>query len=694
MTIPFHQYLDILHKISHTIVQQENIETLGETITTEIDKLQLYSYIGLFYLEGDQLILKSSAGELKDTPSIINKIEIGNGVIGESVYYNKPILINNIYASVFFQQEFHLSLQSIYCLPLKINTHTIGAILLGSKNVEAFSTNDVKYLNILASGISIAIHNALNYQILRAHSKISRITTTNLEFEQSYFILIEELQKVVHFDGLKFTFPHYFRDKEISCFPIYLDGKVLPLNKVLIPIDGSATKEVLFSNKIMVSDHANSNFLEDRFQIGSNLVSLFNTALRIPIIHKGEGIGVVHLYSKRQNAYNAWEIETISDLVLQMGPAIGNIIDLYYQNAVKRIKNITYKAANDLIGTSQLEDIFFKYSKLATRYLGLSNFDIWILDQERLVLQLIGSPLNLELAITDNSPIVKSLLSKEIQVFKEPLDLSVLHSSLETATVKSSIIVPLCDHIEKQCVGVVFISDNRSVERFNHRLVEIAGEYLRPLGVHILRRLKNTQLEKANSMMVRALTVALDKKDAETKGHSQRVMDYSLAIAKRLGVKETSQSRIKWGALLHDIGKIGIPDAILLKPAQLTDEEWSVMRTHPTIGYEMVQNIQFLEDAIDIILYHHERYDGKGYPYGLKGENIPLAARIFAIADAFDTITSKRPYKEPKSILEARRIIIEDCGTHFCPNCVEAFLSIPIEELQQIQNHQLESIIF
>ncbi len=495
--------------------------------------------------------------------------------------------------------------------------------------------------------------------------------------------------KVVHFDGLTFTFPHYFRNREISIFPLYLKGDVLPLAKILLPIEDSATKEVLQSNKIMVSTQDKLKFSEDYFQNDPS----FRTALRIPIVNKGVGIGVVHLYSQRNNAYNEWEIETITELILQMGPAISNIIELYYQNAIKKIKNMVHKASNDLISTNYLNDILVKYSRLATRYLGLSRFDIWILDQERLVLKLIGSPKGVELSITDSSFIVQSLLTKKILVFDDSFDHGTIHPTFENTKAKSSIIVPLCDQIEKQCVGAVFITDNHSLERFNHKLVEIMEEYLRPLGTHILRHLKNSQLEKANSMMVRALTVALDKKDSETNGHSQRVTDYSLAIARRLGVKESSQNRIKWGALLHDIGKIGIPDAILLKPSKLTEEEWVVMRTHPIIGYEMIQNIQFLEGAIDIILYHHERFDGQGYPYGLKGEQIPLPARIFAIADAFDTITSKRPYKEPRSVIEARKIIMEDSGSHFCPTCVKAFLAIPVDELEQIQFHQLENSI-
>ena len=139
------------------------------------------------------------------------------------------------------------------------------------------------------------------------------------------------------------------------------------------------------------------------------------------------------------------------------------------------------------------------------------------------------------------------------------------------------------------------------------------------------------------------------------------------------------------GALLHDVGKIAIPDSVLLKPGPLTEEEWAIMKQHTLIGYNMLKSIKFLHPSLDIVKYHHERWDGKGYPEGLKGEEIPISARIFALVDAFDAITSARVYKEETSIERAREIIAEDAGKHFDPHVVEAFLQIPVSILQRVQ---------
>ena len=162
-------------------------------------------------------------------------------------------------------------------------------------------------------------------------------------------------------------------------------------------------------------------------------------------------------------------------------------------------------------------------------------------------------------------------------------------------------------------------------------------------------------LETTYSTTLWALVAALDAREHEVSNHSQRVVRYTLAIARRLGVQEADLPDIGRGALLHDIGKIGITDAILLKPGKLTDEEWVVMRTHPQIGFDILKAIPFLGSPADMVLAHQERFDGKGYPRGLAGEAVPLGARIFAIADTFDAITSDRPYRKRQTAEAAQR---------------------------------------
>jgi len=195
-----------------------------------------------------------------------------------------------------------------------------------------------------------------------------------------------------------------------------------------------------------------------------------------------------------------------------------------------------------------------------------------------------------------------------------------------------------------------------------------------------------SDLERSYNLTLEALGDALDLKDAETEGHSKRVTAFTMAIALAMDLPHDRRNVIARGAFLHDIGKMAIPDAILRKPGRLTPEEQMRMRDHAVLGYQMLRKIPFLQEAANIVHSHQERYDGSGYPRGLKGDQIPLGARIFAVADTFDAITSDRPYRAAQSISAARREIQKYSGSQFDPDVVETFLSISEEIWQELRD--------
>jgi len=184
------------------------------------------------------------------------------------------------------------------------------------------------------------------------------------------------------------------------------------------------------------------------------------------------------------------------------------------------------------------------------------------------------------------------------------------------------------------------------------------------------------KLQKSYKDTIIGWAHALSLKDDETEHHSERVTKLSLALASYIGYPEDKLEKFEYGALLHDIGKMGIPDSILLKPGKLTDEEFAEIKKHPVYAYDMLSKVEFLKDALDIPYSHHEKWDGTGYPLGLKGEEIPLAARIFAIIDVFDALTSDRPYRKAWSFEKTIDYIKEQSGTHFDPKIVDAFLEL------------------
>ncbi len=195
-----------------------------------------------------------------------------------------------------------------------------------------------------------------------------------------------------------------------------------------------------------------------------------------------------------------------------------------------------------------------------------------------------------------------------------------------------------------------------------------------------------TDLERSYDITLEALGDALDLKDAETEGHSRRVTAFTIAVARAMGLPQDRVRVIARGAFLHDVGKMAIPDAILRKPGRLSPEEQAIMRQHARLGYQMLRKIPFLHEAADIVHSHQEHFDGSGYPRGLKGDQIPLGARIFAIADTFDAMTSDRPYRAAQSISSARREIERQSDKQFDPEIVKVFQSISDHIWQELRS--------
>jgi putative nucleotidyltransferase with HDIG domain len=205
---------------------------------------------------------------------------------------------------------------------------------------------------------------------------------------------------------------------------------------------------------------------------------------------------------------------------------------------------------------------------------------------------------------------------------------------------------------------------------------------------HMLDSIDESQRARERSYVeaVGAVVAAIDRRDHQSAGHSYRVAFFAVALAQEMGFQGDTLRAIEWGALLHDVGKIAVPDAILRKVGPLTDEEWHIMRQHPNWGYEMLADVQFLKPALEIIYNHHERWDGGGYPRGLKEGEIPMSARIFAVVDTYDAITSDRHYRRARSHKAATQELSRVASSQLDPAVVEAFVRIPEVELHRLRD--------
>lgn len=339
------------------------------------------------------------------------------------------------------------------------------------------------------------------------------------------------------------------------------------------------------------------------------------------------------------------DLEYISQIIKNNEDVISLEI---YDDSLKQILNIK-KKKNDFLLKKILEH--FDTVSMDTKYklIPLYKDDMYIYFQSQIKIEGLPYYLNILLKIDD----------KTINLIREDIQLSII-----------TVIITIC---------IVFI-------------------FIFPIIYSQYKSLikKKNELLQSNINTLISLGNAVAKRDSDTSSHNYRVTYYSIKIAQKLNLSNEQIKTLIKGAFLHDIGKIAISDNILLKPAKLTNDEFEIIKTHVTHGVEIVQNNTWLQDAKDVILYHHEKVDGSGYPDGLKGDEIPYLARIFAVADVFDALTSKRPYKKSFSLDESIKIIRDDSGSHFDKDVVDTFEEIYENiyyDILDISSSNLEDIL-
>lgn len=277
------------------------------------------------------------------------------------------------------------------------------------------------------------------------------------------------------------------------------------------------------------------------------------------------------------------------------------------------------------------------------------------------------------------SPIHGDTVVEEIRKFNKELYIILLtgHKDLvpPLQTIKKLSIQAYCEKEDKFDQLLLLIeSAFKSIDQV--KLIRDMNEELRK---------SNEKLEKAYLETIEILRYTVEAKDSYTRGHSDRVSAYSVLIGNEMGLYDKDIRTLKIGGLFHDIGKIGIPDTILLKPAKLTPQEYNEIKKHPSIGKQIISNASIFRDIIPIVFFHHERYDGDGYPMGLKGKDIPFLARVVAVADAFDAMTSRRSYRDELDLEYVKNTIIKGKGKQFDPEVADAFLNILNNKFDKIE---------
>ncbi len=524
--------------------------------------------------------------------------------------------------------------------------------------------------------------------------EIGKTLTETLELDQIYERLYQSVIKLLSDSETMFISLFDHEKKEFRCvFAISenerLDISQLPPAPLEPPGIGTQGETVHTRKPLIVAN------LPERLKKVSLVVNVGEggedpqSGLYVPMLAKGEVIGVVTVQSQKINRYTPDDAEMLSLVANTAASAIQNA-QLFAQTE-RRLQQISAMHTIDATISSSfdLELTFTILLEIVTSQLGVDAADVLVLNKNNQILECRGRRgFHTQALQYTKLPVGQGLagraaLERKMLVIKDlPGEKNGLISSPELAAegFVTYLGVPLT--AKGEIMGVLEIFHREKLEpakEWFDYLENLAGQAAIAIDNSLLYnnlQRSNLDLSLAYDATLLGWSNALDLRDKETEGHSERVMEMTMQLALRMELSEEELVHVRRGSLLHDIGKMGVADSILLKAGPLTEEEWVIMRSHPLLAYNLLAPIPYLQKSLEIPYCHHEKWDGTGYPRGLKGEQIPLPARIFAVVDVWDALISDRPYRKAWTKQKALDYIREQAGKHFDPQVVKEFLQL------------------
>ncbi|MBI2758892.1 MAG: GAF domain-containing protein [Chloroflexi bacterium] len=602
------------------------------------------------------------------------------------------------------------AVRAMAIVPLKYLDDTIGALSLVREEKDGrmpppFSEADVRLLNAIADMAANALQrSSLHEETVRYAGQLVIINDLGHSLSETLDLahIYEKLSRAT-LDLLPDSaavFVSLFDSRERSVETVYgvqAGAVVNPADLPSVLFDesgyGNQSQVILSGKPLIVPDLSVS--LEEKKDIlikSVNEERITQSALYVPMKAEGQVIGVLHAQSYDKNRYKVTDAKMLELVANTAGAAVQNA--RLFMQIKRRVDQLSALHAVDttISSTTDLRVSLQAVLGNVARHLKVDAADVLLLNSSTLVLQYAAGLgfFTAEIAHT-NLPLGKGLAgisALERRVVRIPSLAEAGVGFIRDNLISSEkfvayLAVPLIAKGEVK--GVLEIFQRSSLEQdddWMSFLEMLAGQAALAIDNALLfegLEKVNIELTMAYDATIQGWSQALELRDQETQGHSMRVLGLTLRLAGALGISDKEIQDMRRGVLLHDIGKMGIPDSILHKPGKLTDEEWEIMRKHPKYAYDMLSPIVYLRNSLDIPYCHHEKWDGTGYPRGLSGETIPRAARIFAVVDVYDALTSDRPYRQAWSKEKTLDYIREQSGTHFDPRIVDIFLKF-IEE--------------
>ncbi len=683
------EQLEILYQVGLSLGQANQLEEVGQQTIRALQHLLRWQNAAIFLLDesGERLTLfaHSTVGlEGEALQAELTRLRslapaLGEGIVGWVAQYGQTVCSGDVRTDARYRQVFPET-RSELCVPLQVGGRTLGVINVESPEPDAFDSEDERLLTSLANLVAAVIERIRLLEEtqrradeLAALMRLSQALRAARNRSEMFPIILDNAVEALAASGALLALTD-FENQELVVEGVR--GVATSMRGLRLALDIPALQSILKDGQSYQSNQAPHE--------GLPFLAAFRDApavAAVPLMVQGFTVGLLALSLPR--AITSREMRLLNSLADIAASAVQRAT--LNEQTERHVQRLTALRAIDLaISTvtdrNVLLDILISHIQ---SQLGMDAVAILTLDETDQTLvyaALLGF---------SRPPTQKRLRPGEGlggQVLLERQTLSSLthpsialsHLAYETFRFYQG--VPLVSKGRIRGVLELYhrspFSPRQEWSDFAETLASQAAIALDNVEMYAGLQRAALELEAAYDATIEGWSKALDLREHETERHSRRVTEMTLELARRLGIGEADLADIRRGALLHDMGKLTVPDSILLKPGPLTDEEWKIMRTHPQLVYDMLAPVQYLRPALDIPLFHHERWDGSGYPYGLKGEQIPLAARIFAVVDVFDALTSDRPYRKAWPRRKALAYLREQSGKQFDPRVVEAFLQM------------------
>ncbi len=689
-----------LHGIASAGTEATSIDELIQK-TTEILQQTLYTNnFGILVYDAQKNTLKPHFSYIGlDEKHKASMEPIKKGITGRTVRFKKAQNVPDVKNDADYLESNPHTISEL-SIPIVVNKKAFGVINAESDKPNNYTEADQKLLNTLSNQLAVAIERIQLFESEKQHTKeitalydTALATSSELETDTLYQKLYQEVNglfpldvfSLVRYDQLAETVEIAYLKQNDKLVAEWMGRKFNQEDSVLY-------KKVLQEQKPFLSRDLVKEKIPQAIQLQGD--KKVRSWLGVPLITRGYVIGAISVEAFEPGIYSENDRKLMESIAAQAAIALDNArlleqthsqierlaalhdIDLVINSSLdlRVTLNILLDQVVEKLDVDAAAVLLLNPRSQILEYTASRGFHTHIIEQYHLRM---GEGISGQAAMERH--LVQALNLNEIE------DDLAYTNLMQEEGFASYYSVPLV--AKGQIKGVLDLFNrtllNPDQEWFNF-LETLAGQAAIAIdNTGLLEDLHrtNVELSLAYDTTLEGWSKALDLRDKETEGHTQRVVDMTLRIAQSMGIDNEDLTHIRRGALLHDIGKMGIPDSILLKPGPLTDDEWVVMKRHPVYAHDLLFPITHLRPALDIPYHHHEKWNGLGYPQGLKGEQIPLSARIFAVVDVWDALTSDRPYRKAWTSKKALDYIREQSNTQFDPKVVDVFLSLIKSEL-------------